>query len=150
MSAPNPILDSIKYSITKNGFPEKVVRLPFKPVYDSCKKNETALADVLEQLKGEGILGSMEGDYIVFRSPEKAAEAVQAKQSAPQEDSGDTSWWSKLSGLGDISSMAKDAMANMTPEQLAEIRNRVENMSDEEKQNILKMMSQFTNPSKGK
>ena len=41
-------------------------------------------------------------------------------------------------------------MAKMTPEQLADIKKRVENMSDEEKQNILKMMSQFGNPSKGK
>ena len=148
MSTSNPVADSIKHSITKSGFPGKVVRLPFKPVYDSCKKNGTALADVLDSLKGEDILGSMEGDYIVFRSPEKAAEAVQAKQTA--EDSGDSSWWSKLPGMGDLSGMAKDAMAKMTPEQLAEVKDRVANMSDEEKKNILKMMSQFKNPFKGK
>lgn len=150
MSASNPVAESIKHSITKNGFPEKVVRLPFKPVYDSCKKNGTALADVLDHLKGESILGAMEGDYIVFRSPEKAAEAVQAKEAAPKEDSGDSSWFSKLSGMGDLSGMAKDAMDKMTPEQLAEIKDRVANMSEEEKQNILKMMSQFNNPFKGK
>jgi hypothetical protein len=150
MSASNPVADSIKHSITKNGYPEKVVRLPFKPVYDSCKKNGTALADVLEHLKVENILGSMEGDYIVFRSPEKAAEAVQAAKAPPKEDSDDSSWWSKLPGIGDLPSMAKEAMAKMTPEQLADVKKRVENMSDEEKQNILKMMSQFTNPSKGK
>ncbi|MDH5763144.1 MAG: hypothetical protein OEZ51_09185 [Nitrospinota bacterium] len=152
MNASNPVADSIRHSITKNGFPEKVVRLPFKPVYDSCKKNGTALAAVLDLLKADNILGAMEGDYIVFRSPEKAAEAVQAKKSAGTEESGsgDSSWWSKISGLGDLSSMAKEAMAKLTPEQLAEIKQRVENMSDEEKQNILKMMSQFTNPSKEK
>jgi hypothetical protein len=150
MSASNPVEDSIKHTISKNGFPGKVVRLPFKPVYDSCKKNGTALADVLDHLKTENVLGSMEGDFIVFRSPEKAAEAVQAKETAPKEDSGDSSWWSKLPGMGELPSMAKEAMAKMTPEQMAEIKNRIANMSDEEKQNILKMMSQFTNPSKGK
>ena len=150
MSASNPVADSIKRSINKSGFPGKVVRLPFKPVYDSCKNNDTALADVLDHLKTENVLGSMEGDYIVFRSPEKAAEAVQAGKAAPQEESGDPSWWSKLPGIGDLPSMAKEAMAKMTPEQLADVKKRVENMSDEEKQNILKMMSQFTNPSKGK
>jgi len=150
MSASNPVADSIRHSISKNGFPGKVVRLPFKPVYDSCKKNDIALADVLDSLKAENILGAMEGDFIVFRSPEKVAEAVQAAKAAPQEDSGDSSWWSKLPGIGDLPSMAKEAMAKMTPEQLAEVKKRVENMSDEEKQNILKMMSQFTNPSKGK
>lgn len=150
MSALNPVEDSIKHSIRKNGFPEKVVRLPFKPVYDSCKKHDIALADVLDHLKAENILGSMEGDYIVFRSPEKAAEAAQAAKSAPEGDSDDSSWWSKLPGMGDLPSMAQEAMAKMTPEQLAEVRQRVENMSDEEKKNILKMMSQFTNPSQGK
>ncbi len=152
MSASNPVEDSIKHSISKNGFPGKVVRLPFKPVYESCKKHGTALADVLDHLKAENILGAMEGDYIVFRSPEKAAEAVQAREAAPKEDSGadDSSWWSKLPGIGDLPSMAKEAMAKMTPEQLADVKKRVENMSDEEKQNILKMMMQFTNPSKGK
>ena len=152
MSASNPVADNIRHSITKSGFPEKVVRLPFKPVYDSCKKNDTALADVLEHLKTENILGAMEGDYIVFRSPEKAADAVQAKKVTSQEDSGteDSSWWSKLSGLGDLSSMAKEAMEKMTPEQLAEVKERVANMSDEEKKNIVNMMSQFKNPFKGK
>jgi hypothetical protein len=150
MRASNPVAESIKHSISKNGFPGKVVRLPFKPVYDSCKKNDIALADVLDHLKTENILGAMEGDYIVFRSPEKSAEAVRAKEAAPKEDSGDSSWWSKLPGIGELPSMAKEAMAKMTPEQLSEIKKRVENMSDEEKKNILKMMSQFTNPSKGK
>ncbi len=147
MSASNPVADSIKHSINKSGFPGKTVRLPFKPVYDSCKKNGTALADVLEHLKTEGILGTTEGDYIVFRSPEKAVEArEQARQGEP--DASDSSWWSKLSGLGDLSSMAKDAMAKLTPEQLTEVKKRVETMSDEEKKNILKMMSQFTQKGK--
>ncbi len=152
MSASNPVADSIRHSISKSGFPGKVVRLPFKPVYDSCKKNGTALADVLAHLKAESILGSMAGDYIVFRSPEKAAEAVKAREAAPQEDSGadDSSWWSKLPGLADLPSKAREAMAKMTPEQLAEIKKRVENMSDEEKKNILNMISQFKNPFKGK
>ena len=150
MSASNPVADSIKHSIQKSGYPERVVRLPFKPVYDSCKKNDTALADVLDQLKAENIFGSMEGDYIVFRSPEKAAKVALAAKAAPKEDSDSSSWWSKLSGLGVLPSMAKDAMDKMTPEQLAEVKERVANMSDEEKKNIVKMMSQFGNPFKGK
>ena len=150
MGASNPVADSIRHSIHKSGFPGKVVRLPFKPVYDSCKKNGTALADVLDHLKAENVLGAMEGDYIVFRSPEKAVEAEQSRAKAPKEDSGDSSWWSKLPGMGDLPSMAKEAMAKMTPEQLADIKKRVENMSDNEKQNIIKMMSDMMNPSKNK
>ncbi len=152
MSASNPVADSIKFSIIKNGFPDKAVRLPFRPVYDSCKQNGTALADVLEHLKGEGVLGAMEGDYIVFRSPEKAMEAARAREAASQEDSGadDSSWWNRLSELGDLSAMAKEAMAKLTPEKLAEIKQRVQNMSGDEKKNIIKMMSEMMDSSKGK
>ncbi len=152
MSASNPVADSIKFSIIKNGFPGKAVRLPFRPVYDSCKQNGTALADVLEHLQGEGVLGAMEGDYIVFRSPEKAVEAARSKETARQaeSDSSDASRWSGFSGLGDLSAMAKEAMAKLTPEQLAEIKERVENMSGDEKKNIIKMMSEMMNSSKGK
>ncbi len=152
MSASNPVADSIKFSIIKNGFPDKAVRLPFRPVYVSCKQNGTALADVLEHLKGEGVLGAMEGDYIVFRSPEKAVEAARAREAASQEDSGadDSSWWNRLSELGDLSAMAKEAMAKLTPEKLAEIKQRVQNMSGDEKKNIIKMMSEMMDSSKGK
>ena len=149
MTESNPVADSIRHSITKNGFPAKAVRLPFKPVYDSCKKNGVALADVLEQLKGEGIFGQMEGDYILFRSPEHAP---RKKERMPDQTTGseDSAWWQRLSGLGDLSSMAKEAMAKMTPEQLAEVKQRVENMSDEEKKNMMKMMADMFNPSRKK
>lgn len=150
MSTSNPVADSIKHSIIKSGFPGKAVRLPFKPVYDSCKKNGTALADVLELLKGEGILGAMDGDYIVFRSPEKAAGDSPAKGRGGETGSEDSSWWSRFSGLGDLSSMAKEAMAKLTPEQLAEVKKRVENMSGDEKKNMLKMISEMMNPFKKK
>ncbi|NIQ02231.1 MAG: hypothetical protein GWM98_19085 [Nitrospinaceae bacterium] len=139
MGEHHPVVDSIKYSIEKSGFPEKTVRLPFKPVYESCKKNGTPLAEVLDHLKGEGILGSMEGDSIVFRSPQTASQEA-ARTRETQED---PSWWSKLSGLGDMQAMAKEAMAKMTPEQLAEVKKKVDSMSDEEKKNIINMMSQF-------
>ncbi len=150
MSASNPVADSIKHSIKKSGFPDKAVRLPFKPVYDSCKKNGTALADVLEHLKGEGILGVMDGDYIVFRSPEKAAGDSPVGSRGGETGPDDSSWWSRFSGLGDLSSMAKEAMAKLTPEQLAEVKKRVENMSGDEKKNMLKTISEMMNPFKKK
>ena len=140
MSASNPVAESIKFSIIKNGYPVKAVRLPFKPVYDNCKKNGTPLADVLELLKAEGVISAMEGDYIIFRSPENAAQ-VKTPPAEPEAD--DDSWWSKLPGLGNMQEKAKEAMAKMTPEQLAEVKKQVENMSDDEKKNIMGMMSQF-------
>ena len=143
---------SIKHSLEKNGFPDKAVKLPFKPVYESCKTHGTALAEVLENLKRDNIVGSMEGQHIVFRTAEKFA----AFKSAAKAPGVDPSWLENIGqmagmgSLGDFQSMAQEAFAKMTPDQIAEVKSRIENMSDEEKQNIMGMFSQFINPNKDK
>lgn len=152
MTEPQPVEASIKHSLEKNGFPAKAVKLPFKPVYESCKKHGTALAEVLENLKRDNIVGSMEGQHIVFRTAEKFAEF---KSAAPAPGA-DPSWMENLGqmagmgSLGDFQNMAKEAFAKMTPDQITEVKNRIANMSDEEKQNILGMFSQFIHPNKDK
>ena len=153
MTESQPVEASIKHSLPeKNGFPTKAVQLPFKPVYESCKKHGTSLADVLENLKGENIVGSMEGDRIVFRTAEKFAE----HKSAAKAPGVDPSWMESLGNmagmgtLGDFQNMAQEAFAKMTPDQITDIKKRIENMSDEEKKDILGMFSQFTNPNKDK
>ena len=52
------------------------------------------------------------------------------------------------SNMNGFQEAAKNAMGKMTPEQMEEIQKTVESMSDEEKQNIMKMFSQRFDPSK--
>ena len=142
MSDTNTVAASIKHSITKNGFPEKIVRLPFKPVYQSCKSQDTSLTDVLKGLEAEEIFGKIEGDYIEFRSP---ATLNRQKEKPLKENPMD------LSGLqgapeSDLMKAARQHMENMTPEQKAEIQKKVDNMSPEEKANLIKLVSQQFNP----
>ena len=59
MTEPNQAEESIKHSIRKNGFPEKIVRLPFKPVYDACKNYGTNLSEVLDNLQDQQIFGKI-------------------------------------------------------------------------------------------
>ena len=59
MTKSNQAEESIKHSIRKNGFPEKIVRLPFKPVYDACKEHGTSLSDVLDHLQDQQIFGKI-------------------------------------------------------------------------------------------
>ena len=144
MTESNQAEESIKHSIRKNGFPGKIVRLPFKPVYDACKNHGTNLSDVLDNLQEQQIFGKIIGNHVEFRSREK----IDFKPPDPS-SANDFSWIkgaaSNLKGFQDA---AKDAMGKMTPEQMQEIRKSVESMSDEEKQNILKMFSQRFDPSK--
>lgn len=138
----NTVEASIKHSITKNGFPKKIVRLPFKPVYQSCKTHEAALTEVLKNLEAEEIFGKVSGDYIEFRSPQ----TLHIQTEKPTEDNP-----MDLSGLsggaqGDLMTAARNYMENMTPEQKEEVQKKVDAMSDEEKMNIMKMMSQQIKP----
>ncbi|MBT3367339.1 MAG: hypothetical protein HN472_02175 [Nitrospina sp.] len=137
MSESNPAEESIKHSIRKNGFPEKIVRLPFKPVYDACKKHGTSLTDVLDKLQDEQIFGKIIGNHLEFRSREK----IDFKPTEAS-DSEEFSWLKGASNLKGFQDAAKDAMGEMTPEKMAEARKMVENMSDEEKMNLVKMFTQ--------
>ena len=144
MTESNQAEESIKHSIRKNGFPGKIVRLPFKPVYDACKNHGTNLSDVLDNLQEQQIFGKIIGNHVEFRSREK----VDFKP--PDSSSANDFSWVKgaTSNLKGFQEAAKDAMGKMTPEQMQEIRKSIESMSDEEKQNILKMFSQRFDPSK--
>ena len=144
MTESNQAEESIKHSIRKNGFPGKIVRLPFKPVYDACKNYGTNLSDVLDNLQEQQIFGKIIGNHVEFRSREK----IDFKPPDPS-SANDFSWIKgAASNLKGFQEAAKDAMGKMTPEQMQEIRKSVESMSDEEKQNILKMFSQRFDPSK--
>ena len=146
MTEPNQAEESIKHSIKKNGFPEKIVRLPFKPVYDACKTHGTNLSDVLDNLQEQQIFGKIIGNHVEFRSREKI---VFKPPSADPSSKDDFSWVKGAAGnMKGFQEAAQEAMGKMTPEQMQEIRKSIESMSDEEKQNIMKMFSQRFDPTK--
>lgn len=142
---PNPAEESIKHSIRKNGFPEKIVRLPFKPVYDACKKHGTSLSDVLDKLQDEQIFGKIIGNHVEFRSREKIDLKAPAGKSV---ESDEFSWTKGAANLKGFQEAAKNAMGEMTPEKLAEARKMVEDMTNEEKMDMLKMFTQRFDPGK--
>jgi hypothetical protein len=144
----NSVEESIKHSIRKNGFPEKVVRLPFKPVYDACKKHDTSLTDVLDKLQEQQIFGKIVGNHVEFRSREKIDFKPPSAETAEKSDE-EFSWIKgAANNLKGFQDSAKEAMGNMTPEQLAEARKMIENMSEKEKMDMLKMFTQRFDPKK--
>ena len=138
--------ESIKHSICKNGFPVKAVKLPFRPIYECCKQNSTALADVLGNLAKEDIFGKIKGDFIEFRSasnPEKKEGQSPPDLGRLQEllkvfSAGQSGADANLEGL---QKTALEQMAKMTPGQIAELRGPLDGLSDEDKQNILKNLA---------
>ncbi len=158
MADPNPVIASILHSIEKNGFPEKSVKLPFKPVFESCKQHQTSLTEVLKILENQGIVGGFKEDSIVFRTLQKEEELKLSEKKNKSEI--DPNLWEAMAGMGptkttqdppnfgDLQNMIQNFSSQLTPEQWSEIQKQLENMSEEEKQNILKLFSQMVKPPK--
>ena len=126
---------SIKHCIEKNGFPEKSVRLPFKSIHESCKNHNTALKEVLANLTQHKIFGTIQGDFIEFR----ASNNLKEKPHAPKQTNNSSK--TTIPNMDDLNEMAQSCISKMTPEQMKELQNTVSNMSEEEKENILKNFS---------
>jgi len=142
MTEPASVEDSIKHSIRKNGYPEKAVRLPFKPVYEACKNQGTSLSEVLDRLRKENIEGAIVGNHVEFRSPDNKP----VVKENGEEKAGGIPWLKDLPDLGSLKETAMNYLGQLTPEQMTQIRQKVESMSDEEKKNIIKMFSQKNDP----
>ncbi len=147
MTDSKAVEESIKHSIGKKGFPDKIVRLPFKPVYDACKNRNTSLKNVLDNLREEEIFGTIHENHIEFQSREKLKETSNLA-SGPNPESKNCSWMNGVPDLGNLREMTQEYLSKMTPEQMAEIRKTVENLSDEEKKNLLQMFTQNIDPNK--
>ena len=128
--------DSIKHCIEKNGFPEKSVRLPFKAIHESCKNHDTTLKEVLANLIKQKIVGTIQGNFIEFRSGAKPQQKPPASGKA--NDSSNMS----PPDIENLKEMARSYMSKMSPEQIKELEKTISNMDEEERKNILNNFSQ--------
>ena len=136
MAELSAVENSIKHCIKKNGFPEKSVRLPFKSIYESCKNHSTPLKEVLANLIQHKIFGTIQGDFIEFR----ASDNLKEKPNASNQENNSSK--TTMPNMGDLKEMAQSYMSKMTPDQIKELEKTVSNMSEEERENILKNFSQ--------
>ena len=136
MAELSAVENSIKHCIKKNGFPEKSVRLPFKSIHESCKNHSTPLKEVLANLIQYKIFGTIQGDFIEFR----ASDNLKEKPNASNQENNSSK--TTMPNMGDLKEMAQSYMSKMTPDQIKELEKTVSNMSEEERENILKNFSQ--------
>lgn len=152
MNSDNPVAVSIRHSIEKNGFPDKAVKLPFRPVYSSCKQHGTPLAEVLTQLGEEGIISTLTGDHILFQTPEQASKGNPDKPNAPTttEPTKPESTPSGFpDGLDNLAELAGNTVSQLTPEQLQSLKENFDAMSPEEKIKLMQFYSNlFSDPKK--
>ena len=114
---------SVKQSIRKNGFPEKIVRLPFKPVYDSCKNSGIGLREVLNRLEQEDIIGEIQGDYILFRAPSKIPnKTIDSEISENKPPANPFQNFQGIPDLSNLGAIGQDCLSKMSPEQIGQFR----------------------------
>ena len=136
MAELSAVENSIKHCIEKNGFPKKSVRLPFKSIHESCKNHSVPLKEVLANLIECKIFGTIQGDFIEFR----ASDNLKEKPNASNQENNSSK--TTMPNMGDLKEMAQSYLSKMTPDQIKELEKTVSNMSEEERENILKNFSQ--------
>ncbi len=157
MSSKSPVAESIRHSIEKNGFPGKAVKLPFRPVYASCKQHGTPLAEVLTQLGEEGIIGTITGDHILFQTPELAVEVEEVSEKPGEPDESMTGTHPPVSssssfpgGLDNLAELAGNAMNQLSPEQIKSLKENFDAMSPEEKMKLIQFYGNLFSDPKNK
>ena len=121
--------DNILHSLTKNGFPEKPVSLPFQAIFKACKKEGENLSVILHNLEQRDIEHRMTSDRILFFSRETAETA----NTPPSTDD--------YKGFDFSNQLVKDAMekiSEMDPADLEKLKKQVSGLSAEEKNELLK------------
>ena len=124
------VAKSIIAALEKNGFPEKKVRLPFQPVFKSCKSHGTTLSAVLNELKSIDILHEMDADRILFFHKTKSPLKKETSQGPSQ---------SADNGIpDDLYAEAMEKIKDMDPAEVERIKEQVMNMTPEERDEMLK------------
>lgn len=119
----------IKKNLSTNGFPAKKVALPLEKLYESADNKGLNLNSILEDLEKENIFNHKEEDKIVFFQKE-------------------TSTFDPSSISPEMLQKAQEEMAKMDPEELKKMKDMFMNMSDEERQNLLKQAQSMFGQSK--
>lgn len=117
------VINSILNSIEKNGYPDKKVSLPFKPIFQSCKKHSVSMSSVLNALDAKGVCHEMKDDRILFY--DKNYQPKSAPEESPKIPEG-------------LYKAAMDRLKGMDPEEVEKMKKKVMDMSPEEQQELLK------------
>ena len=116
--------ESILNSIQKNGYPQKKVALPFQPIFQACKKQDTSLSKVLKNLEEKDVLNEMRDDRIIFyhRNTFRTQSKVDDPYDVPE----------------DLLKEASERLKSMDPAELEKMKKKVMEMSPEERDNLMK------------
>lgn len=120
-------MDNILKTLESNGFPDKKVSLPTEKLYEAADNKELSLNTVLEEMRAAGTESEVTPEKIIFskrpiESPLNGFDPSKLKDMDQEE----------------LMQKAQEFMKSMTPDQMAEVKNMYDNMSQDEKDEIMK------------
>tara|TARA_Y100001970_G_C14207647_1_gene845010 strand:- start:324 stop:740 length:417 start_codon:yes stop_codon:yes gene_type:complete len=130
MDTKEQFIKQIVQNLKNNGFPEKKVSLPLEKMYEIADSKGLSFNEVLKVIKDEhGIESLLETERVIFSN---ANNATQEKPFSfnPEE--------LKNMDQDELKEKAQNFMKSMSPEQMAEIQKTFANMSQEEKDEIMR------------
>lgn len=120
-------IEKILNTLESNGFPAKKVSLPTEKLYEAADNKDLSLNTVLEQIKATGIESEITPEKIIFskvslESPLGGFDPSKLKDMSQEE----------------VMKKAQEFMKSMTPDQMSEVKNMYANMSQDEKDEVMK------------
>lgn len=128
------IITTIKSNLKKNGFPDNKVTFPVGSLTNFLKKYDFDLDDVLGTLQDDEIYSKINEDKVLF-----------SNQDFSKPDSSGFDFSNiNLDALKNmdpeqLKKQASEFMKTMSPEQMKDIKQKYDNMSEEERDQITKM-----------
>ena len=114
MESKESFLEQIKKNLENNGYPQNKVSFDVEKMYESADNKGFSFNSILDELKTIGIDSNITTDKVIF-SPLEA----QLSQD-------------------DMFAQAKEMLSKMDPEEIEKIKQMYENMSESEKETMLK------------
>ena len=132
MDTTKQFISQIEENLKRNGYPDKKVSLPLEKMYEVADSKGLSFNAVLKVMKEEhGVEGLLETDRVIF-SP------VKENQSTPNSPFSLNPEDLKNMDQDELKEKAQSFMKSMSPEQMAEIQKTFNNMSQEEKDELMK------------
>ena len=132
MDTKEQFIKQIEENLQGNGFPEKKVSLPLEKMYEIADSKGLSFNDVLREMKEKhGIESLLETERVIFSSTaQKDTQQDDPFSFNPEE--------LKNMDQDELKDKAQSFMKSMSPEQMAEIQKTFANMSQEEKDEIMR------------
>lgn len=127
----SPFLGNIKATLEKNGFPTKRVALPLERMYEVAYEKSLNFNKALDLLDAEGIGHEKTSSKVIFFS----------RQAEPLDQAGGDAF-----DLSAMMAQASEILKTMSPEQLKEMEALYQNMSVEQKEEMMEKAKQMGLP----